>query len=95
MTRPYSRRSSDEWFTLVEQQQTSGLSAPKFCEQQNVSYASFSKWRLQFNREHNAQQSLKANAGNDFVDLSTLSSSGKWHITLALGNGVELRLSQQ
>ena len=35
-----SRKTSDEWKNLVEQQVTSGLSVPKFCEQQqlNVKY---------------------------------------------------------
>ena len=32
-----SRKTSDEWKNLVEQQVTSGLSVPKFCEQHQLS----------------------------------------------------------
>lgn len=31
-----SRKTSDEWKSLVEQQVTSGLSVPKFCEQHQL-----------------------------------------------------------
>lgn len=88
MTRPYQRKTSDQWLSLVEAQQQSGLSAAKFCKQSDISYASFCKWKQRFSRRNDV-------ADSDFVDLSTLApGSDKWHITLALGDGVELTLSR-
>lgn len=92
MSRRYQRKSPEHWQTLVEAQQQSGLSAAKFCEQHNVSYASFCKWKQRFSgaRENNN----KANPP-DFIDLTSIPAvSEKWHITLALGEGVELTLSR-
>ncbi|WP_144407679.1 IS66 family insertion sequence element accessory protein TnpA [Gynuella sunshinyii] len=48
MTRPYQRKSSEQWQSLVEAQQQSALSAVKFCDQNQVGYASFCKWKQRF-----------------------------------------------
>jgi hypothetical protein len=91
MSRPYQRKSSEQWHTLVEAQQQSGLSAAKFCEQHNVGYASFCKWKQRLSNSQNDNELTNA----DFVDLSAIApSSDKWNITLALGDGVELTLSR-
>ena len=37
------RRSHEQWQEIVEQYQSSELSAPKFCAEHGISYASFSK----------------------------------------------------
>ncbi|MCA1772772.1 MAG: IS66 family insertion sequence element accessory protein TnpB [Halomonas sp.] len=72
------------------------MSAPQFCQQENIGYASFCHWRKRL-----ADSSTKslANSGEaSFLDLSSLmgtSASGPGlNIVLSLGNGVELRLSQ-
>lgn len=93
MTRQYQRLSAQQWQAFVEQQATSDLSAPKFCQQQNISYASFIKWRQKFSAS--SAEAKPSSQTGDFVDLSSLAGSGAWNITLCLGNGVELRLSQQ
>lgn len=93
MTKPYARRSSSEWQQIIEDQAQSGLSAPQYCEQHQVSYASFSKWRQHFSGTKTPSDSMHS----DFIDLSQvpdLSGSGYWNITLRLGDGVELRLSR-
>lgn len=91
------RRTPEQWQGLVDQQRDSGLSAMQFCKQQGIGYASFCNWRKRL-----CDVSTGESAGSDeagFVDLSSLmgasSSSGSgWNIVLSLGNGVELRLSQ-
>ncbi|KKM65328.1 hypothetical protein LCGC14_1492360 [marine sediment metagenome] len=90
-------RTLEQWQALVDQQRDSGLSATQFCKQQNIGYASFCNWRK---RLFDQPVSDSADSGEPgFLDLSSLmggsSSSGPgWNIVLSLGNGVELRLSQ-
>lgn len=96
MTRQYSRRTSEQWFTLVEAQQQSGLSAPRYCEQHELSYASFCKWRQRFAERQTPGSGTPVGTTSDFVDLSGLASAapGRWQIILSLGDGVELKLSR-
>lgn len=90
-------RTEEQWLALVDQQRNSGLSAPKFCKQENIGYASFCNWRKRLS-DPSTDDSAGSGEAN-FLDLSSLtgtsSSSGPgWNIVLSLGNGVELRLSQ-
>lgn len=94
-TRTY--RSRDQWQSIISDFTASGLSGAAFCSQNNLPYASFAKWRsrLASDRASDLQSNHAAEAS--FLDLSALSSdsqSGHWNITLKLGNGVELVLSQ-
>ena len=90
-------RTPEQWQVLVDQQRDSGLSAPQFCKQESIGYASFCNWRKRL-----SDQSTDDSAGSgeaSFLDLSSLmgtspSSGPGWNIVLSLGNGVELRLSQ-
>lgn len=87
-----TRRTAQQWQSLVAQWQRSGLSMARFCEDHDVGYASFCYWRKRLAEDN---QSLASEAS--FVDLGALASSGVdggWHIVLSLGNGVELRLRQ-
>jgi putative transposase len=88
------RRTPEQWTASVTDFLASELSAPKFCKQQNISYASFSKWRQRL-----ATSSIEQARNNDqpasFIDVSSLmNESTHWNITLKLGNGVELILNQ-
>ncbi|TCS36706.1 IS66 family insertion sequence element accessory protein TnpA [Reinekea marinisedimentorum] len=92
MSQLYRRKSSEQWQSLVEAQQHSGLSAAKFCEQNQIAYTSFCKWKQRF---PTSQVDRNERSQSDFVDLRSISpGSDKWHITLALGDGVELTLSR-
>ena len=93
-TQPYSVSPSAE-----TQQRASGLSAPQFCKQEKIGYASFCNWRKRLSDQAAGDSADSGEAG--FLDLSSLMSlmgaaqSGPgWNIVLSLGNGVELRLSQ-
>jgi hypothetical protein len=73
------------------------LSATQFCKQEGVGYASFSNWRKRLSVAPVADSADSGETG--FLDLSSLmgaspSSGSGWNIVLSLGNGVELRLSQ-
>ncbi|WP_018405406.1 IS66 family insertion sequence element accessory protein TnpA [Marinobacter gelidimuriae] len=92
-------RPQEQWQALVDQQRDSGLSATQFCKQEDIGYASFCRWRKRLTEEPAADSAGSGEAG--FLDLSSLigasSSAGSgpgWNIVLSLGNGVELRLSQ-
>lgn len=90
-------RTPEQWQTLVDQQRDSGLSAPQFCKQEKVGYASFCNWRKRLSAASADESNASGEAG--FLDLSSLmgtsaSSGSGWNIVLSLGNGVELRLSQ-
>ncbi|KXO06385.1 IS66 family insertion sequence element accessory protein TnpA [Marinobacter excellens] len=90
-------RTPEQWQALVDQQRDSGLSASKFCKQENIGYASFCNWRKRLADPSTDEPSGSGEAS--FLDLSSLmgsstSSGAGWHIVLSLGNGVELRLSQ-
>ncbi|WP_300499690.1 IS66 family insertion sequence element accessory protein TnpB [Marinobacter sp.] len=90
-------RTPEQWQALVDQQRTSGLSAPQFCKQENIGYASFCNWRKRL-----SDPSTDDSADSDdasFLDLSSLMGTSPsfgpvWNVVLSLGNGVELRLSQ-
>lgn len=99
MTQPtYTRRTQAQWHAIINDFATSDLSGAAFCKQHQIQYASFCKWR---------QKLLPATkavipdlpSSNGFIDLASLADandqqSSAWHITLKLGNGVELVLSQ-
>ena len=89
-------RTPEQWQALVDQQHDSGLSAPQFCKQENIGYASFCNWRKRLLNQPASAASDSGEAG--FLDLSSLMGAAQsgpgWNIVLSLGNGVELRLSQ-
>jgi putative transposase len=88
------RRTPEQWTVSVTDFLASGLSAPKFCKQQNISYASFSKWRQRLATK-NIDQVCDNDQPASFIDVSALvNESNHWNITLKLGNGVELILNQ-
>ncbi len=89
------RRTPEQWQALVDQWQSSGQSAARFCDAQAIGYASFCSWRKRLAGDQASPSAEDQDVS--FIDLSGLSSSGEgraWNIVLSLGNGVELRLSQ-
>lgn len=91
-------RTPEQWQALVDQQRLSGLSAPQFCKQENIGYASFCNWRKRLSVDRSTDDAADSGKAS-FLDLSSLmgaspSSGPGWNIVLSLGNGVELRLSQ-
>ena len=87
----YSHRTADQWQLLVSQQQTSGLTAPKFCEQYSVGYASFCQWRKRL-----AEPAAKPVESPAFVELSTPvnSQNQPWAVELEIASGMVLRIAK-
>ncbi len=95
MTKSRTFRSREHWQSIIDDFNTSTLSGPKFCEQHKIPYGSFSKWRQKLSATEPLDKTNSSDAS--FLDLSSLADSqsdSQWHITLKLGNGVELVLSQ-
>lgn len=66
-------RTPEQWQALVDQQRDSGLSAPQFCSQQNIGYASFCKWRNRISALSIALADSSASSDEaSFLDLSSL-----------------------
>lgn len=85
------RRTPEQWQSIINDFSASDLSGAQFCKQKNIQYAGFCKWRQRLLNNPDAP------AEPAFLDLSALagnSTSPTWNITLKLGNGVELVLSQ-
>ncbi len=95
--KPYTRRTPQQWQTLIEQWHDSGLSAARFCEEQAVGYASFCHWRRRLADRPSGDRDEPHMDEGAFFDLAALThgnvASG-WSIVLSLGEGIELRLSR-
>lgn len=94
----YIRRTQAQWRSIIDDFATSDLSGAAFCKQHQIQYASFCKWRQKLLPATNAILPDHPSS-NAFIDLASLADangqqSSAWHITLKLGNGVELVLSQ-
>jgi putative transposase len=93
----YQRQSLEQWQVIIAAFHQSGISAPIFCKEQGISYASFCKWRHKIAEPASPIKGAgEVRTTPSFIDLQTLaaSSGSTWNITLKLGNGVELNLSQ-
>ena len=99
MTNPNSaRRTPEQWHTIIDDFSASPLSGAAFCKQHQIQYASFSKWRIKLLSSAKTVQPTRQTSSS-FIDLASLTDQNTqdtmtWHITLKLGNGVELVLSQ-
>lgn len=86
----YTRRTPEQWKSLVSEQQKSELSAPQFCKQFNIAYASFSKWKSRIVTDKiNKPEALPA-----FIEVESEASMQKnWAVELDLGTGMVLRIA--
>jgi putative transposase len=93
-TEKFVRRNGEQWQRIVDNWSISGLSAPKYCKQHQLSYAAFSNWRRHFS---NTDTTAQHHRSGEFLNLSSLSEpiASGWHITLKLGGNIELVLSRQ
>ena len=85
-----THRTADQWQALVNEQKASGLSAPKYCKQNNIAYASFSKWRKQLTKPPTESESPA------FIELTTPSQpeSQSWAVELAISDTIVLRIAK-
>ena len=88
--RGYTRRTGDQWQTLIKEQRESGLSAPQFCKQNNIGYASFCQWRKRMAESNPPPASFVALEPQ--IQLPALSP---WAVELQIGAHVVLRIAKQ
>lgn len=97
----HTRRSADEWRSLVEQQRRSNQTQAAFCRERGVSLSSFGYWR----RKLGSPTSTGTQGDKDpplwiewpaTVDRQpsprATSEAPGWDLELDLGNGLQLRL---
>ena len=97
-----SRRSEAEWQQLIKQQQNSNVSQKAFCQQMNLSVATFGYWKRKLKKETDLPAIVDdaALTAEPWLELPTPTIRGNsvagsaWQIELDLGNGVCLRLRQ-
>jgi len=92
----YTRRTREQWEALVAEHQASDLSAPEYCKQHDIAYASFSKWRTKL-KSTLVEPGSSKNA-TPFVELTApanvQTTESHWHIELDLAPGVQLRIAR-
>lgn len=59
LTKPFTRISRECWQQIIDRQIASGLSRKAFCQTQNISLTTFTKWK----------RKLKIDAGIDFTNV--------------------------
>jgi hypothetical protein len=91
-----SRRSRNEWRSLLGRFDGSGLDVAAFCRREAISAASFYRWRALLNADAPASQIVGSPATSTFLDLGTLNrastSRPRIDLKLDLGEGLILHL---
>lgn len=89
-----SRRSRQEWRSLLAKFDGSGLGVEAFCRREGVSAASLYRWRSLLSAVGDDGETEVVSNTAAFVDLGALSSAGAPRIDLKLdlGDGLVLHL---
>lgn len=85
----YTRRSADQWQALIDQQAESDLSAPDFCKQHNLGYASFCQWRKRLSESNQPPTAFVALTPSVEQPAET-----HWAVELQLGQNIVLRVAK-
>jgi transposase-like protein len=80
-----TRRSPEDWQSILKTYESSGLSQKKFCEREGISKASFYKWRTKL---------LRQSKSSGFVELPSKPKNPKERaeLRLELGDGIILHI---
>jgi hypothetical protein len=79
------------WQQHIDQWQGSGLSQPKYCQANDLTYHRFVYWRRKFERGAGGVQEERDSGGFATVDYRPDVNSGNSGLTLSLPNGLVLR----
>jgi len=92
----WSRRSQDEWRSLLARFDGSGRGVEAFCRREAISAASFYRWRGRLSEGRYEEEGGPRPTTPAFVDLGTLKSAAsprpRIDFTLDLGEGLILHL---
>ena len=83
-----TRRTADDWQTILNQFADSGLSVKQFCLREKLAQSNFYLWRKRLQAE--ASSSLTQDA--HWQLLTSAQPDAPWDIELALPGGVTLRM---
>ena len=91
-----ARRSEGQWRSLLVRQRTSGVGIKAFCRGEQISEASFYRWRTILKGQWESGGGVEPDPGPAFVDLGALESVSavkpKLDLRLDLGDGLTLHL---
>jgi hypothetical protein len=91
-----TRRSRQEWRTLLAKFDGSGLSVDTFCRRESISAASLYRWRGVLRTVGDDDETAVISRTVGFVDLGTLNSASvsapRIDLKLDLGDGLVLHL---
>lgn len=94
------RRTAAQWHGIVEAQLASGLSAPKFCREKQISYPSFMNWKKKLvdglvKTEDKLATFIELSPDLDVATSApALADTQAVAIELDLGAGIHLRISR-
>lgn len=92
----WSRRSRNEWRSLLAKFGGSGLGVDAFCRREAISAASFYRWRTLLSDEGDDSKGGHVATVPAFVDLGTLNAAStvrpRLDLRLDLGDGLILHL---
>lgn len=93
-----TRRSANEWRSIITDYKTSGLTQRDFCQQRDIAYSSFTNWLSKLEKLA-TDLPVENNASALFIDLLADKpvqplSAKEWDVELAFANGTVLRLKQ-
>ncbi len=69
-----ARQSADEWARLITRFETSGLSAAEFCQQEDLSLATFRRWR---SRSASQPVDKASTASSDFITVKPAATESR------------------
>jgi hypothetical protein len=85
----YQRRSRQQWQQLIDAFEQTDLSSAQFCQQRQLSYQSFVKWR-------SVLKPKTKNNSASFVEMTpparTPSCGSDWAVELSVGDHMVLRI---
>ena len=86
------RQTREQWAALIEQQQQSGLSIEAFCQERDIGFASFGKWKRRLGSAVTKESDFKA----VHVKSSPVAvvEPERATITLSIGNNMTLTIVQ-
>jgi len=90
-TSPRTRRSADEWATLIAEQADSGCSQQSFCREAGVSVTTFQYWKRKLRRQAGEERRPEPPS---FAEIALDApenghrGAGPWDVELELGGAI-------
>ena len=94
MSQRYTRRSSEQWQKIIDEQSLSDLSQERFCKENSISYATFQTWRKKLSEKTTPTDSFIEIPRPAVVEQPASPLDQGLRVRLELGAGVILELSR-